>query len=112
VKDILLENLYDELESLGSECLASVILWNEDCSHCKPFLDGIEKVESDFNKFKFYKLHVDEVPLFAPPAIPSVVIFCNSVRIFEALGHTNEEYFRKALESWQTEWENNIKVHK
>jgi len=109
MKEVLLDNLAQELDALGNEYLAAVVIWNEYCRHCKPFLDIVDNIESEYEKYKFYKLHVDDVPLFAPPAIPSVVIFCNGVRIFEALGHTNEEHFREALRFWQTEWEKNIK---
>ena len=109
--EITLENLAKELESVGSEFLSLVVLWNSECRHCTPFLEMIGNIETIFPKYKFYKVHVDDVPLFAPPAIPSVSVFYNGVRFFEGLGVPDQKTFEKGLEFWQTEWETRIRKH-
>jgi thiol-disulfide isomerase/thioredoxin len=111
MKEIELKNLAKELESVGGDSLSLVILWNSECSHCKPFLEMVGNVELNFPKYKFYKVHVDDVPLFAPPAIPSVSVFYNGSRFFEGLGVTNQQTFEQCLELWQTEWETNVRKH-
>ena len=111
MKEIELENLAKELESVGGDSLSLVILWNSECSHCKPFLEMVGNVELNFPKYKFYKVHVDDIPLFAPPAIPSVSVFYNGSRFFEGLGVTNQQTFEQGLKFWQTEWETNIRKH-
>ena len=93
--EITLENLAKELESVGSEFLSLVVLWNSECRHCTPFLEMIGNIETIFPKYKFYKVHVDDVPLFAPPAIPSVSVFYNGVRFFEGLGVPDQKTFEK-----------------
>ena len=107
--EIELENLAKELESVSADCLSLVVLWNSECKHCTPFLEMIGNIETTFPKYKFYKVHVDDVPLFAPPAIPSVSVFYNGARFFEGLGVTNQQMFEQGLEFWQTEWETNIR---
>jgi thiol-disulfide isomerase/thioredoxin len=107
--EIELDNLAKELDSVGGEFLSLVVLWNSECSHCKPFLEMISGIESNFSKYKFYTVHVEDVPLFAPPAIPSVSVFYNGTRFFEGLGVADKQTFEKGLEFWQSEWEKNIR---
>jgi hypothetical protein len=107
--EIELDNLAKELDSVGGEFLSLVVLWNRECSHCTPFLEMIGGIESNFSKYKFYTVHVEDVPLFAPPAIPSVSVFYNGVRFFEGLGVPDQQTFVKGLEFWQSEWEKNIR---
>jgi hypothetical protein len=109
MKEVTLTNLEHELTLIGSKFLALVVLWNIHCSHCKYFLDMLRNIEPNYPKFKIYTVQVDDVPLFAPPAIPSVSVFFNRARFFEAVGVTDQKTFEEGLKYWEFEWENNIK---
>jgi thioredoxin-like negative regulator of GroEL len=104
MKSVEQENLKAELDAIGPTKLVPVVIWNELCNQCAPFISMIESIEANWPDFVFLKLHVDEPPLFAPAAIPALVIFYQSVRIFEASGAIDQENFEKSLAVWERQW--------
>ena len=109
MKEVTLESLENELTTIGTNCLGLVILWSIHCPICKSFLEVLKNIELKHSKFKFFTVEADDVPLFAPPMIPSVSVFYNRCRYFEAVGFADEETLGEALNGWESEWENNIK---
>lgn len=108
MKEIELINLKTELDLITEKKLVYVVLWNEYCSACKPMNEYIESIESEFPEFVFFKVHIDEPPLFAPGAIPCSVIFYQSVRMFESYGYQGESQTKLAMVLWREQWRERV----
>ena len=101
-----IQNLQDELNKFQENKLIAVVLVNEGCDKCAKMLDFLAKIESEFTEWAFWEVEVDDVPLFAPPALPSIVVFHRGIRRFEGVGlPVQVEDTARALAQWQQQWE-------
>lgn len=65
-----------------------VILHHAGCTACVEWETMIEGIVSKYPNVTFSKLDVtsDDLPLFAPPVLPSILALHNGTRIWECLG--------------------------
>jgi len=106
MKKIELINLEKDLNEFKDNKLIAVVLVNHGCDKCKIMLDFLQKIEPDFTDWEFWEVEVDDVPLFAPPALPSIIAFHRGIRRFEGVGlPIHVEDTARALSQWQQQWE-------
>ncbi len=84
---VAIENLQAYLKVRG-ENKTAVLLSNEGCHHCEELRDHLESIESNFKDIEFTEVAItaETHPLFAPPVIPSVIGFEDSIRVLEGSG--------------------------
>jgi hypothetical protein len=65
-----------------------VLLVNPSCAGCSAWEALIEGITSNYTNITFSKLEVnaDNLPIFAPPVVPSIIALDNGFRSWEALG--------------------------
>jgi hypothetical protein len=74
-----------------------VVIVNPGCAGCAYWESLLEDIipnytsETDINTIRFSKLECDanNLPIFAPPVVPSIIALENGYRMFEALGAMN-----------------------
>ena len=106
MKKVKLENLQYDLEGFQDNKLVAVILMNDECPKCEAMIKYLSEIESKFFDYEFWTVEIDDIPLFAPPAIPSIVTFYKGIRRYEAMGLPMDmSMIEKGLMHWQTQWE-------
>lgn len=65
-----------------------VMLVNPSCAGCAAWETLIEGITANYSDITFSKLEVgaDDLPVFAPPVVPSIIALDNGFRVWEALG--------------------------
>lgn len=65
-----------------------VLLVNPGCAGCSAWEILIESIINNYPDITFSKLEVssDNLPIFAPPVVPSIIALDNGFRAWEALG--------------------------
>jgi len=80
-----------------------VLLHHEDCQACGEMATLLETIQDNYPTVTFSKLDITsaDVPLFAPPVIPSILALHNGSRIWEALGtFSNPERLETTIQDW------------
>lgn len=76
----------------------------EGCTSCEGFKPVVESMAAVFPEIEFKDLKVTslkELPAFAPPAMPSLVMFYEGYRAQEFHGITNSrEQLKEVIKSW------------
>lgn len=74
------------------------------CDSCKGFKPVVESMEEVFPEIDFMEMelsNLNELPLFAPPAMPSLVLFVGGYRVQEFHGVTNSRgQLKEVIKSW------------
>lgn len=80
---------YDDLKTYieGNKERVAVVMTTDHCTKCSTLLHYIEsKLVAKYPTIEFVEYNTDDIPLFAPPAVPSVIFFKNSLRTHEGHG--------------------------
>lgn len=76
----------------------------EGCNSCKEFKLTVESMEPMFPEIDFREMKISnlrELPLFAPPAMPSLILFVGGYRVQEFHGVTNSRgHLKEIIKSW------------
>ncbi len=91
---VAIENLQAYLKVRG-ENKTAVLLSSEGCHHCEILRNHLESIESNFEDIEFTEVvhstnqqsaEIHPLFLFAPPVLPSIIGFEDSIRILEGAG--------------------------
>lgn len=80
-----------------------VVLHHSECSACVDMVTQLETIEDNYPTVTFSKLDItsSDIPLFAPPVIPSIIALHNGTRIWEALGtFPNTTKIEETITDW------------
>lgn len=80
-----------------------VMLVNPGCAGCGAWETLIEGIVANYSGITFSKLEVaaDDLPVFAPPVVPSIIALENGFRMWEALGALETTGpFEAMLDEW------------
>lgn len=80
-----------------------VLFGGEGCGACAQMEELVEGIKDNYPTITFSRLNVtaEDLPLFAPPVIPSLLALHNGVRIWEALGTiSNLDSFDDTITRW------------
>lgn len=80
---------YEELKEYVSNYKGrlAVVMTATECGKCDTMLNYVEgKLIPKYPSIEFVNFNTDDVPLFAPPAFPSIVFFRNEYRSHEGHG--------------------------
>lgn len=76
----------------------------EGCNSCKEFKPVVESMESVFPEIDFCEVKIStprELPLFAPPAMPSLILFVGGYRVQEHHGIASSRgHLKEIIKSW------------
>lgn len=97
------QNLFDKRNEENAWDI--VLLHHADCTACGDIEGQLEGISANYPTVTFSKLDVtsDDIPLFAPPVLPSILALHNGTRIWEALGTFSDT---TNLETTITKWLN------
>jgi hypothetical protein len=74
------------------------------CQSCAEFKPVVESMEEVFPEIEFREMQIhslNELPLFAPPAMPSLILFVGGYRVNEFHGITNSRgQLKEVIKSW------------
>lgn len=80
--------------------LVVVCRWSRWCDKCPPFLDAISVCEEQFTRVVFFAVEIENLGVFDFPALPSISLFWNGVKIHDSFGVADS----KALAQYLGEW--------
>ena len=95
------QNLFDKRSEDNAWDI--VLLHHSECTACGDIEGQLEGIAGNYPTVTFSKLDVtsDDIPLFAPPVLPSILALHNGTRIWEALGtFSNTTNLETTITNW------------
>ena len=80
-----------------------VMLTHEDCGACADWETLVDGIKDNYSTITFSKLVVsnNDIPLFAPPILPSIIALHNGSRLWESLGSmTTTTNLENMIDEW------------
>lgn len=80
-----------------------VVLYNRDCTVCEDWEALIETMSSNYASINFSRLEVtaEDIPIFAPPLVPSIIALHNGTRLWELIGvYDTTELLEHIIDEW------------
>ena len=80
-----------------------VVLYNKDCTVCEDWETLIDTMSSKYGTINFSRLEVtaEDIPIFAPPLVPSIIALHNGTRLWELIGvYDTTELLERIIDDW------------
>lgn len=100
---------YEDLKEYvdSSKGRVAVVMVTDHCSQCANLLDYVQhNLIPKYTDVEFISFNTDDIPLFAPPVIPSIIFFLDGLRSYEGHGFPDPPNTIDQVIDW---WKQNIK---
>ncbi len=111
MNEIKFEDLDNYVRSYDEDKLLIIVLWTRYCFKCAPFLERVNRAREDFDHLHFVSSEIDDIPLFAPPGTPAMVVYYKGLKVLEHLGDLNEMELENVLRNWYGVLINQLRKH-
>ncbi|QPB08541.1 thioredoxin [Vibrio phage Va2] len=102
IEHVKLENFVKTCPTLMDKPVF-LLMMNKGCQSCEAMFQIVRDIAEDYEGEAYFfgcNIEAEEMPLFGPPAIPSLVGFVQGSRFFEGVGEAPEELVQEQISNF------------